>query len=234
MIYLINQGRNETSMKRKRKGKINNMYYQEIKDEVIKGEKWRDVKEYEDGYIVSNLGRIYSLSRLDSRGRRKKGKIISQRHRKDNYWDFSLFDKDGKEHKVLTHRIVAEAWVDNDNPDFDVIDHIDNDPCNNVASNLRWSDTEGNNNDPVRIERAKDSYQNHKGKQLVCVNRHELVDVQTVAEASDVIGVNPVKVASAIRYGHVVGNGWRVGYMLTTKVITRIEKVGEKLIGYAA
>lgn len=46
-------------------------------------EEWRDVVGYDDMYKgmyqVSNMGRVRSLDRIDSIGRRVKGRIISLR-----------------------------------------------------------------------------------------------------------------------------------------------------------
>lgn len=43
------------------------------------------------------------------------------------------------ESRVYVHRFIALAFVKNPRPDvFDVVDHIDHDPNNNVPSNLRW------------------------------------------------------------------------------------------------
>ncbi|WP_235808609.1 NUMOD4 domain-containing protein, partial [Lacticaseibacillus paracasei] len=38
-------------------------------------EIWKDIKNYEGLYQISNLGRVRSLDRVDLQGRRLKGKV---------------------------------------------------------------------------------------------------------------------------------------------------------------
>ena len=52
------------------------------------------------------------------------------------------------------HRIVAKTWVDNPRPDiFKVVDHIDKNEINNVASNLQWTTARlnGSNTDALNV-----------------------------------------------------------------------------------
>lgn len=63
--------------------------------------------------------------------------------------------------KYLVHRLVAETFVDNhDNLPF--ADHIDHDRHNNSASNIRWTDYEGNNRNTVRCNESFATYGVHK------------------------------------------------------------------------
>jgi len=94
-------------------------------------EIWEDIKGYEGLYQVSNLGRV----------RNGKGKIHKSFLAYTGYEHVVLYDhknhsgKNGKHH--LVHRLVAEAFVPN--PDgLPVVNHIDENRANNVASNLEW------------------------------------------------------------------------------------------------
>lgn len=46
--------------------------------------------------------------------------------------------RDGKGYGKLVHHLVAEAFIPNDDPTKDTVDHIDGNKQNNEVSNLRW------------------------------------------------------------------------------------------------
>ena len=48
-------------------------------------EIWKDVKGFEGKYQVSNMGRVKSLARVDSLGRRVNEKILSPRNNGHGY-----------------------------------------------------------------------------------------------------------------------------------------------------
>lgn len=88
-------------------------------------EEWA---EFIPGYSVSNLGRV----RRDSTGRIR---ILQDRDkRKLGYLSTHI---NGMNYSV--HRLVAEFFVCNPDPEnFTVVNHIDNNPSNNVHWNLEW------------------------------------------------------------------------------------------------
>lgn len=91
-------------------------------------ERWVVIEGYED-YQVSNLGRIKSL-------KYNKERILSSAIDKLGYARVNL--SDGKCKLFTVHRLVAKAFIPNpDNKPY--IDHIDRNPRNNSAVNLRWA-----------------------------------------------------------------------------------------------
>lgn len=46
--------------------------------------------------------------------------------------------KSGKAKKFFVHRLVAEAFIPNDDPDKNSVNHIDGNKSNNSESNLEW------------------------------------------------------------------------------------------------
>lgn len=90
-------------------------------------EEWRTIKGYED-YKVSNLGRVMSL-------KRGKQRILSPRI-SNNYKNVTLC-KNGDIKTKLVHRLVAEAFIPNED-NKPVVDHIDTNTLNNCVDNLRW------------------------------------------------------------------------------------------------
>lgn len=107
-------------------------------------EIWRDIKGYEGYYMVSNLGRVKSLDRyiLKSNGRKEfnKGKIKTLSYNKrTNVYEVHL-KRDGKRKCMKIHRLVAEAFIINDDPvNKTTVNHIDGDRSNNMLNNLEWA-----------------------------------------------------------------------------------------------
>ena len=90
-------------------------------------EKWKQIQGYEK-YYVSNKGRVYStVSR----------KFLKQRPIPHGYLRVNLPSKKRSGKDVYVHRLVAEAFCIHP-CGCDVVNHIDNNPKNNDASNLEW------------------------------------------------------------------------------------------------
>jgi len=103
-------------------------------------EIWKDVKGYEGMYQVSNLGRIKSLDRtvVCNRGYKLvKGMILKGEISKKGYCRIRLSNGVNNRKKYFVHRIVAFAFICNqDNKPF--INHIDGNKLNNNITNLEW------------------------------------------------------------------------------------------------
>lgn len=93
-------------------------------------EKYKDIKEYEGQYQISNKGNIKSL-------KKNKEFILSPIIDKKGYHKISLY-KEGKEKKFYIHRLVFQMF-NYQIPDGKnlVVDHIDNDKTNNELDNLQ-------------------------------------------------------------------------------------------------
>jgi hypothetical protein len=117
-------------------------------------EEWRPVKGYEGVYEVSSLGRIKRvegharfLSRNGKESRREvRERIMSQSESKIGRISVML-SKENVRKRISVHRIVAEAFVKNDDPIHKTeINHKDENPRNNIPSNLEWCDRKYNMN----------------------------------------------------------------------------------------
>lgn len=60
-----------------------------------------------------------------------------------------LRDDNGKMHKKLVHRLVAEAFIENPQ-NYPIVRHYDDDPANNYADNLLWGTQQDNVDDMFR------------------------------------------------------------------------------------
>lgn len=107
-------------------------------------EIWRTYPEY-DFIEVSNLGRVRTKDRWVTCGRHKrlvKSHILKQFLRKNGYMQVS-FGMNGKTINLSVHRAVVTCFIPNP-LGLPQVNHIDNDPTNNAASNLEWCTIEYN------------------------------------------------------------------------------------------
>lgn len=113
-------------------------------------EEWRDIKDYEGLYQISNYGRVRSLTRTDSLGRIWKGKIRTAwfPKGKDKHYPSIMLSKNSKKTRRELHRLVLEAFV---GPCPDGLEgcHQDGDKKNNKLDNLRWDTRQGNFEDNI-------------------------------------------------------------------------------------
>ena len=97
---------------------------------------WKDIKDYEGIYQVSNLGRI---KRLPHRVKNRFGTCCRKEHyigyKGTNGYMYVLLHKDNTPSTFLIHRLVAQAFIDNPN-NYDCINHKDENPLNNCVNNL--------------------------------------------------------------------------------------------------
>ena len=92
-------------------------------------EIWKDIPGYNGRYRVSSFGAIKS----SSSGKWKR------MHPSKNRWGYLhlLLSKDGVSKTVCVHRVVADAFIQNQD-NKEQVNHIDGDKENNTVSNLEW------------------------------------------------------------------------------------------------
>ena len=123
-------------------------------------EEWKDIKDYEGLYQVSNWGKILSLN---YRNTGKPG-LMNPGTNKDGYLVVYL-SKNVERKMCYVHRLVAETFLDN--PDnLPEVNHIDENKTNNFVflnedgsvdkekSNLEWKNHRDNCNHGTRTERV--------------------------------------------------------------------------------
>lgn len=109
-------------------------------------EEWRDIKDYEGFYQVSNYGRVKSLDRYDYLGRFKKEHIMREDISNNKYHRVML-SKNGITERYLVHRLVAFAFPEICGEWFEgaICNHKDENPENNYAWNIELCDYSYNN-----------------------------------------------------------------------------------------
>lgn len=116
-------------------------------------EIWRDIKDYEGLYQVSNTGKIKSLDRKVW-NYIKKGKIIKTHIVVD--YEYVVLYKNKTQKNYRVHRLVANAFILNPN-NYKEVNHIDGNKLNNNVSNLEWCS---------RSQNLKHAYKNNLRKPL--------------------------------------------------------------------
>ena len=109
-------------------------------------EVWKEIKGFEDSYLISNHGRVYSLIT------RKQRKI--QVRKPDGYNMVSLW-KNNRGVNCYVHRLVLQHF--SESPEDETVNHKDGNKSNNHISNLEWMSYADNNTHAI-----KNGLANHK------------------------------------------------------------------------
>lgn len=181
-------------------------------------EQWKDVQGYEGFYQVSDKGSVRRARHSDKRGHVYKERMLNPTTGHGNYLRVNL-SKNGKTKWHLVHRVVATAFVDK--PDgCDVVNHLDNNPTNNRASNLEWTTYAGNMQHAAQQGRMRGNRENLE--KAINANKKPVVSIkggkrqwfESGAEAGRVLGVNRSHIAACCRqeYGYKTLGGYRFEY----------------------
>ena len=107
-------------------------------------EIWKDIKNYEELYEVSNLGRVRRKESLVRTGirhneyRKVKSTILKQNLKRNGYLTVDL-SKEWKVKTVSVHKLVATAFVANDDPENKIqVNHKNCNKQDNRVENLEW------------------------------------------------------------------------------------------------
>ena len=107
-------------------------------------EIWKDKKDYEGHYQVSNFGRVKSI-------KFGKERILKPVTNSSGYLLVELYKNNIKK-KYSVHRLVAEAFIPNPY-NLPQVNHKDENKLNNNVDNLEWCTNEYNINYGTRTER---------------------------------------------------------------------------------
>lgn len=177
-----------------------------LKMVTIEGELWKDVPGYEGEFMVSTIGKVFSVGRYVTS---KIGSVSYNEPRlltwKINPYGYAQVNlwKNNEVKKMYVHRLVAMAFIPNYN-NYPHIDHIDADKLNNNVENLRWCTPKMNNNNPITVAKLKASLKGNQklidwhSKPCVGVNMFDKSDVRFYKSQGETAkdGFNPSKVSA--------------------------------------
>jgi len=123
-----------------------------IDEFALKGETFKPLATPFEKYLVSDYGRVWN-------SKTKKPVALSKcyfsNHKSRGYLACMLYSGGAQKH-VFVHRLVASVFCENPDPEtHTIVDHIDNDPRNNLARNLRWVTPRNNTTEAFSNELQK-------------------------------------------------------------------------------
>lgn len=165
----------------------------------MKKEIWKDVKDYEGDYKVSNYGRIKSL--------KKNKEIVLKPVLKNGYCYVSL-TKNKKCKTFRVHRIVAQSFILNYN-NYPCINHINEIKTDNRVENLEWCTYEYNNN---YGKKKQEIYQMDLDKKII-------KKWNNIKEASNNLKISKSSISECLNY-----NAKSAGGFVWRRVVEKEEK----------
>lgn len=140
-------------------------------------EIWKDVKNYEGIYQISNFGQV------------RNNKKILKPALKRGYLQIGL-RKNGIRKFFQVHRLVADAFISNPNK-LPQVNHKDENKLNNEVNNLEWCSASYNNSYGSRLKRVVETNKSRQPVILYDKDGNFLNEFFSIMEASRITKINP-------------------------------------------
>lgn len=171
--------------------------------EDLPNERWKDIKDFEGFYKISDYGRVKSLKRTTT-----KEHILKIYYTERGYCRVNLCKNNNKKN-FFVHSLVMKTF---DNNHYDIvlqINHKDENKANNCIYNLEWCNNVYNIRYGTGIERSKQ-------KKYKSVIQYTMLDefvstYESIQKASIVVTTKHNK--SGVRYISDCAKGYKSLYM---------------------
>lgn len=100
-------------------------------------EIWKDVIGYEQIYQVSNLGRVKRVGKNHLCNLKYQGEYYLTAYDNGKGYLRIKLSNNGNSRRVMLHRIIAEAFIENPN-NYPCVNHINANKKDNSILNLEW------------------------------------------------------------------------------------------------
>jgi hypothetical protein len=89
--------------------------------------------------IINNISTSYFITEDGKCYNSNTGKFLKgQENYKNHYLSYNLTLPDGSKKRMYAHRLVALAYIPNNDPNKNQVNHIDGNKLNNCVDNLEW------------------------------------------------------------------------------------------------
>lgn len=161
-------------------------------------EIFKEIKNYEGLYSVSNLGNVYSI---------RSNKIL-KKIEKCSYLCVELKVHQKGKYKLI-HRLVAEAFIENPN-NYPCVNHKDENKHNNSVENLEWCTYKYNNNYGTAIERR--AAKTKKAIQMLDLYGNVIKEFSSIKDAAEYLGKNTGHICDCCLGNRNTAYGYRWKY----------------------
>lgn len=194
--------------------------------ENLPNEEWKDIKDFEGLYQVSNYGRIKRLGYF--RNHISSNQVTSfnvnyfikehiMKLKKDRYFRVQLYHSSNDRELFLVHRLVAEHFIDNPHNKL-YVDHMNKNTYDNRVNNLQW--VTSSENAKYSYNRGRERKCGKNSKQSKFIGQYDLDNnlISTYygsGEASRATGIEPGHIRSCCRgcYGCKTAGGFIWKYL---------------------
>jgi hypothetical protein len=178
-------------------------------------EFWKDAKDFELLYKVSNLGNVKSLNYKNT----KKEKILNQINNGKNYLSVNLY-KNKIKYRIYIHRLVAMTFLEN-KENKEEVNHINGIRTDNKLSNLEWVTRSENHYHRYKVLKqkgvnfGKTGILNWNSKKVAKMdNLNNIIDIYPgVMEAMRKTNINEASIRSCIYGKQKTAGGFKWQYI---------------------